>query len=188
MIYPKLASLAAESPSSASSLDQCLNSLSLSPAPPIHLPNQAFYQSLYLLYTVCHLVDLPSFHSTLSTFQPDSDLSLAQQVYFATLTSNFVQLYRLLHPDTSLDLNPHVSAILPPFPPALPPLTPLAKRSLEIAIIQTGIPRWRETAWSSIARSYKDFGDLEWLGRALLFAPDYRIGVEDFVKRKRGLS
>lgn len=187
VIYPKLASVSAQSTSSTS-LDQSLHSLSLAPPTFIQLPDQAYYQSLYLLYTVCYLMDLTSFHSTLSTFALDSELSLAQEVYSATLSSNFVKLYRLLHLDSTLKPPSPVSAILSPFPPALPPLTSAAKRSLQLAIIRTGIPRWRETAWNSIARSYKDFSDLGWLGRALLFAPDDRIGVENFVRLKRGLS
>ena len=149
---------------SASTLTSAIGSLaiddstppvnSLAPATPL-IDRFAYFSSLYLLYIICTLGDLPSFHPTLSALLANGHLpptspsvTLVTQVYLALLHHNYAAFGRLLRPDGT-------------------DLISVDKR--QRILIATATERMREQAWTSIGRSYKLFSDLEWLARALLF-------------------
>lgn len=185
-------------PSKSDIVDE-LASLSLAPItstgssmiiPELH----SFYQSLYLLQLISYLSELSSFHTVLSTFlhsNPSTsgsssssnlptDLQFVNQIYTCLISSNYTSLSRLIYPPTST-FTPRTKLISPN---SLPPLSPTVKLNLQLSVIRSSIPNWRERAWERIERSYKVFDDFNWLGRALLFEEGDERGVKEFLKSK----
>lgn len=202
-ILPQLASaLAPPPPSSAPDpLADSLATLSLTGqgAAVVDSNTTVLYQSLYLLYLICHLADLAGYHSALlamsaprppptppSPLTPDAwdkpepasepdaqvtplqpHLAYTQRVFAALAANNYAAFAKLVPPAGS------------PRPEA-----GCAPSGLHLAVARLAIPRLREQAWPAIAKSYKVLTDLEWLGRALLFAPGDVDGVRAFLKGK----
>lgn len=174
-----------------------LASLSLAPPPStaVIIPElHSFYQSLYLLQLISYLAELSAFHTALSTFVPSSsssstsnlppDLQFVNQIYTCLISSNYTSLSRLIYPPTSA-FAPRTKITSDT---SLPPLSPVVKLNLQLSVIRSSIPKWRERAWERIERSYKVFDDFAWLGRALLFEEGDEKGVKEFLKAKgRGI-
>lgn len=168
----------------------------------------AFYQSLYLLYLICHLADLAAFHSTLSSFAPTTQsqaplaapptlassaapmsahLLYTQRVFAALASSNYVAFSRLVpapssrHARQPIASREHVTSFAPVINSATGGYLP---SELHLFIARLAVPRVREQAWAALVKSYKVFTDHEWLGRALLFASDEQEEVKAYLKGK----
>lgn len=150
---------------SPTTLDSALEALHIDDTAPVARPlplgpsladRFVYFSSLYLLYNICTLHDLPSFHPTLASLNSNGHLppssptvALVTKVYSALLNKNYSAFGRLLDVDDgdAIDRRQRI-------------------------LIATATERMREQAWISIGRSYKQFTDLEWLGRMLLFDSD----------------
>lgn len=172
-LYPVLLSASTLTPaiSSLAIDDSTPAANSLAPTTPL-AHRFAYFSSLYLLYIICTLGDLPSFHPTLSTLlgtghlAPTSpSVTLVTKIYLALLHQNYAAFGRLLRPDEtdSISADPR-----------------------QRILIATATERMREQAWIAIGRSYKQFSDLEWLGRMLLFdsGAEGEAGVQAFLVSK----
>lgn len=159
------------------SVEAGLSDLSLAPptrSPPAQalVDRYTYFVSIYLLYLISTLNDLPAFHSTLTLILSTSTVSsssphlvLATRGYLALLSSNYVAWGRLLSP-------------LPSDAPKMD--------AQQLVVLRTATERVREMAWRAIEKSYKVFSNVDWLREVLLFTQDEvgRAQVAEYLRLK----